>query len=241
MTHPKQLHLNVKLDLSVTLENFISCPSTKLVLKASNNFICNKLEFRTLYLWGRDGVGKNYLMNAVNQKCMEEKLSSAFLSFSNTYRQGPSIFEELEKLDVIFLEGLEKYPVGEEWEVALFNLINSSLSKGTRMFFTSNLVAKNLSIKLDDLRSRIVAFPAFELPEITEEEKLTALEESAKRKGLVFEDRVLVYILNHTSRSLADLLKLMFDLDTYSLEKKRKISIPLVKELLTKRANSQDT
>ena len=109
------------------------------------------------------------------------------------------------------------------------------------MFFTSNLVAKNLSIKLDDLRSRIVAFPAFELPEITEEEKLTALEESAKRKGLVFEDRVLVYILNHTSRSLADLLKLMFDLDTYSLEKKRKISIPLVKELLTKRANSQDT
>jgi len=238
MSNPKQFHLNVKLDESVTLENFIRCTSTELVLKALNDFISNKLELKTLYLWGRDGVGKDYLLNAVNKRCLEKKLSSAYLSFSGNSFKSPSVLEELEGLDVIFLGGLEKYPEDREWEVALFNLINSSLSRGRRMLLSSNLVAKNLNVKLTDLNSRMLAFPAFELPEISEKEKITAVEESAKRKGLIFDDRVLVYILTHTSRSLTDLLKLMFDLDTFSLERKRKITIPLVRELLANRSNS---
>ena len=74
-----------------------------------------------------------------------------------------------------------------------------------------------------------------------EKEKISALEQSAKRKGLIFEEKVLTYILNHTSRSLTDLLKLMFELDTFSLEKKRKISISLVKELLSDKADNLNT
>ena len=79
MNHPKQLHLDVKLDESITLDNFLSCSSTELVLKASNNFISNHSSFRTLYLWGKEGVGKNYLLHATNRKCKESKLSSTFL------------------------------------------------------------------------------------------------------------------------------------------------------------------
>jgi len=241
MNHPKQLHLDVKLDESITLDNFLSCSSTELVLKASNNFISNHSSFRTLYLWGKEGVGKNYLLNATNRKCKESKLSSTFLSFSSNTFEDKSLLEGLEELDVVFIEGLERYPKGEDWEVALFNLINAGSSKGLRMFFSSNQVAKDLSIQLPDLKSRLIAFPAFELPEITEKEKISALEQSAKRKGLIFEEKVLTYILNHTSRSLTDLLKLMFELDTFSLEKKRKISISLVKELLSDKADNLNT
>lgn len=241
MNHPKQLHLDVKLDESITLDNFLSCSSTELVLKASNNFISNHSSFRTLYLWGKEGVGKNYLLHATNRKCKESKLSSTFLSFSSNTFEDKSLLEGLEELDVVFIEGLERYPKGEDWEVALFNLINAGSSKGLRMFFSSNQVAKDLSIQLPDLKSRLIAFPAFELPEITEKEKISALEQSAKRKGLIFEEKVLTYILNHTSRSLTDLLKLMFELDTFSLEKKRKISISLVKELLSDKADNLNT
>ena len=41
------------------------------------------------------------------------------------------------------------------------------------------------------------------------------------------------YILNHTSRGLSDLLQLISDLDNFSLEKKRKITIPLIKEMIS--------
>ena len=71
------------------------------------------------------------------------------------------------------------------------------------------------------------------LPELTDEEKIRALKKSANRKGLVFDEKVQSYILNHTSRSLSDLLKLLVDLDTFSLERKRKISISLIKDLLS--------
>ena len=73
MSQPKQLHLDVKLDESMTLDNFISCSSTELVLKASNNFVSNNSSFNTLYLWGRDVVGKNYLLHAINKKCKENR------------------------------------------------------------------------------------------------------------------------------------------------------------------------
>ena len=109
------------------------------------------------------------------------------------------------------------------------------------MLFSSNQVAKDLGIELPDLKSRLVAIPAFELPELTEKEKISALKESAQRKGLMFEERVLTYIINHTSRSLSDLLKLMFDLDIFSLERKRKISISLVRDLLANKEDNPST
>ena len=49
----------------------------------------------------------------------------------------------------------------------------------------------------------------------------------------MFEDNVLSYILTHTSRKLSDLLSLLNELDNYSLEKKRKVSISLVKDLIS--------
>ena len=241
MSQPKQLHLDIKLDESITLDNFISCSSTELVLKATNHFVSNHSSFKTLYLWGKDGVGKNYLLHATNKKCKENNLSSTFLSFSRNTFEDKAVLEGLEELDVIFIEGLERYPNDKDWEIALFNLVNAGMSKGVRMLFSSNQVAKDLSMQLSDLKSRLIAFPAFELPEITEKEKIEALDQSAQRKGLIFEEKVLTYILNHTSRSLEDLLKLMSDLDTFSLEKKRKVSISLVKDLLSDKEDNLST
>ena len=100
------------------------------------------------------------------------------------------------------------------------------------------MTAKALEIKLPDLKSRLLAFPAFELPEITEEEKFMAMKEAAERKGLMFEDNVLSYILTHTSRKLSDLLSLLNELDNYSLERKRKVSISLVKDLMSNKVDN---
>ena len=102
------------------------------------------------------------------------------------------------------------------------------------------MTAKELEIKLPDLKSRLLAFPAFELPEITEEEKFMAMKEAVDRKGLMFEDNVLSYILTHTSRKLSDLLSLLNELDNYSLEKQRKVSISLVKDLISNKQDNPD-
>ena len=238
MNHPKQLNLDVKLDETIKLENFIICPSTEIILRASREFISGSNTTRTFFLWGREGTGKNYLLHSINREFLEKKLHSAFISFSHGPLDSPSVFDGLEKLDVIFIESMEQFPSVTEWELALFNLINACLLSESRILISSKVTAKALEIKLPDLKSRLLAFPAFELPEITEEEKFMAMKEAAERKGLMFEDNVLSYILTHTSRKLSDLLSLLNELDNYSLERKRKVSISLVKDLMSNKVDN---
>ena len=233
MNNPKQLNLDVKLDEAININNFIICPSTEIILKASRDFISGSDTTKTFFLWGKKGAGKNYLLHSINREFLEKKLHSAFISFENSLLDNPSVLDGLEDLDVIFIESMEQFPSSKEWELALFNLINACLLKDCKIFISSQVTAKHMEINLVDLKSRLLAFPAFELPEINEDEKLKAMQEAASRKGWELEDNVLSYILTHTSRNLSDLMSLMNELDTFSLEKKKKVSIALVRELIS--------
>jgi DnaA family protein len=87
----------------------------------------------------------------------------------------------------------------------------------------------------------LLAFTAIEIPEITENEKIEALNQSAERKGIKLEEKTVKYILTYTSRNLSDLLRLLSELDDFSLEKKKKLSPSLVRELLSQRSSSLHT
>ena len=104
---------------------------------------------------------------------------------------------------------------------------------GTRIYLSSTTVTKDLRIRLTDLASRLSSFTAIEIPEITEEEKIEALIQSSKRKGFVLDEKTVKYIVSYTSRNLSDLLKLLNELDSFSLQKKRKISPSLVREMVS--------
>ena len=65
---PDQLSLNIKLDDSVSLDKFIQCESNI----DSLNFLRNTLKEDSIsnlfYIWGREGVGKSYIMQALNRE-----------------------------------------------------------------------------------------------------------------------------------------------------------------------------
>ena len=137
-----------------------------------------------------------------------------------------------------FIEKIDQLPQETDWEIALFSLINEALSSKTKIYLSSNLVSKDLKIELKDLKSRLSYFTAIEIPEITDEEKKEALSQSSKRKGIHLDKKTIDYIVSHTSRSLSDLLKLINELDIYSLKKKRKVTPSLVRELLKTKSDS---
>ena len=238
MKGPRQLFLDVKLDDSVSLDNFILCNSTELAIKSLQNFISEDSLINFLFLWGKKGTGKKYLLQAANKSCIDKEKKTGFLSLADIEQRRPEILEGLEMLDVVFIEDIHLIPNTDAWLQAFFHFINTCLLKGTKLFFSSDLVAKDIVINLADLKSRLMLFTPVEIPEITEEEKRSALIQSAKRRGLTLEEKTISYILTHTSRSLSDLLRLLADLDNFSLEKQRKLTIPLVKELIANRSNS---
>jgi DnaA family protein len=236
--NPKQLLLDIKLDESVSLENFIKCDSTNTVLSILGNVVESSSISNSFLLWGREGVGKNYLMQALNRDFLNQNMKTAFVVLSDHRIDEPEILNGLDQMDAVFIEDLDKLRDSEEWESALFNLINQSLINETKLFFSSQCVAQDLAVRLKDLRSRLLAFTAVEIPEITENEKIEALKQSAERKGIELEERTVKYILTYTSRNLSDLLKLLSELDDFSLEKKKKLSPSLVRELLSERSSS---
>tara|TARA_B100000809_G_C15088154_1_gene512203 strand:- start:195 stop:929 length:735 start_codon:yes stop_codon:yes gene_type:complete len=236
--NPQQLLLDIKLDESVSLENFIKCDSTDVALNILSNIVKSSSISNSFLLWGKEGVGKSYLMHALNRDFLSQELNTAFIVLSDSRINEPAILQGLDQMDAVFIEDVNELGDSADWESALFNLINQSLINKTKLIFSSNCVALDLQVTLKDLFSRLSAFTAVEIPEITEKEKIEALLQSAKRKGLTLEEKTVKYILTYTSRNLSDLLRLLSELDEFSLEKKKKLSPALVRELLSQRSSN---
>ena len=229
---PRQLHLNVQLDNSISLDKFIECESTKDFLKILINSTKEQSVSNFYLIWGAQGRGKSYVMQGLHKKYIQDDKKTFHFSFEDKRINSTEILMNLSSLEAIFIEDFESMEDSEDWERGMFNLINECYMNGTKIYLSSNKVTKNMQIRLADLASRLSSFTAIEIPEITEEEKIQALIQSSTRKGLVLDERTLKYIVNYTSRSLSDLLKLLNELDSFSLQKKKKISPALVREMI---------
>ena len=229
---PDQLNLNIKLDDSVSLEKFIHCESNKEAL----NFLKKSLEKDSVsnlfYIWGEEGVGKSYIMQALNKELISLNKKTLHLSLDDSRITSPEILKNLDSLEAILIEKLDKLEKTNDWETQLFNLVNEALNSETKIYLSSNIVSKDLEIELKDLKSRLSYFTAIEIPEITQDEKIDALRQSSVRRGIELDEKTIDFILNHTSRSLSDLLRLINEIDLYSLKKKRKVTPYLIRELL---------
>jgi len=241
MNDPKQLFLDIKLDESISLDNFINCDSTNTLLRILRAISTQGTVSNFHFLWGNKGSGKSYLMHALNKECLLNNLSTVFVSFSDERINSPEILDGLSEMNVLFLENIQDMKQTAEWERAVFNLINECIANQNQIVISSEKLAKNLNIQLKDLESRILAFTGVEVPEIFEEEKIEALIQSAKRKGITLEDKTIKYILTYTSRNLSDLLRLLSELDEFSLEKKKKLSPSLVRQLLSQKSSNSHT
>ena len=77
-----------------------------------------------------------------------------------------------------------------------------------------------------------------EIPEISQEEKIEALTQSSERRGIFLDTKTIQFIINNTSRSLSDLLRLIDEIDSFSLKKKKKVTPSLIRELLKVRPDN---
>jgi DnaA family protein len=72
----------------------------------------------------------------------------------------------------------------------------------------------------------------YQVQALTDDEKAAALKLHATARAFDLPDGVIDYLLRHLSRDLPSLLGVLDALDLHSLETKRPITLPLLKELL---------
>jgi DnaA family protein len=115
---------------------------------------------------------------------------------------------------------------------ALFRIHNLIRESSSQVLLTSSKVPPtNLDLR-DDLRTRLAWGLVFQMHVLSDDEKLNALEQAAQARGLQLSHDVPPWLLRHFHRDMSSLMSLIEALDTYSLETKRAVTLPLVKELL---------
>jgi DnaA family protein len=142
------------------------------------------------------------------------------------------ILDSIENSDLICLDGLENIIANEEWEIAIFNLINNTLNNQCRLVFSSSIESSNNIFSLPDLDSRIKKLQSYELYPIDDANLLHALKHIANLSSINLGEREAHYLLTYSKRNISDLVSILESLDQLSMEKKKRISIPLIKEII---------
>ena len=96
---------------------------------------------------------------------------------------------------------------------------------------SGNQAPSNLRIR-EDVRTRLGWGLVFQTQLLSDNEKIQALEGAAKARGLVLSSDVLPWLLNRFYRDMPNLMALLDAIDAYSLETKRPVTLPLVRDLL---------
>ena len=121
--------------------------------------------------------------------------------------------------------------LSESEQVGLFNAINRARETGGRVLAAGSAPPAQLPLR-EDLKSRLAWGLVYEVKRLTDEERALYLRAEAGRRGIRMSDDIIEYVLTHARRDLPTLTGILDRLDRASLEQKRQITLPLVREIL---------
>jgi DnaA family protein len=232
-TPAKQLVLNISLDDELTFSNFF------VARDSSNHEAIGALESMLgdgepfVYLWGPAGAGLSHLLQATCHAAAERGLTSQYLPLGDLAGFSPDqLFEGLETLDLLCLDGLEHVMGQVGWDEAMFHLYNRLRENRCRLLVAANCPPRELDSRLPDLSSRLAWGVIYRIDALDDEGKVQALVKRAGGRGLELPEEAARFILNHGSRQMDDLLECVDRLDRQSLEEQRKLTIPFIKKVL---------
>jgi DnaA family protein len=218
----RQLLLDLDAHQAPSLETFVIGQNAELaqVLSLFADSKASQYGERSVYLWGEAGAGKTHLLHALAQSAQARYIPA---------NAPPSHFDYDPSCNLYLLDDCELLePAAQIDAFALFNEVRAEggffVAAGTRPPMILNL--------REDLRTRLGWGLIYQVHGLSDEEKIAALEASAQSRGISLAVGVLPYLITHYRRDMRSLTELIDELDHLSLETKRPITLPLLRELL---------
>ena len=202
-----------------TLENF-SPGKNGAALKALRGALEDGERF--VFLWGPGGSGKTHLLRAFAGAAGAKRVA-AYVPASNADWAGADRLEGTAVDDVARLD--------DSGQIALFDLCNRLRASGGALAASGEAPPARLALR-PDLRSRLASGIVLQLHPLSDEEKAAALRERATERGIALDGELIRYLLTHFDRDMGTQIAALDALDRYSLQRKRPITLPLLKEAL---------
>ena len=228
MSNPKQLTFPWNKDNKSSFDSFYASKLNKHLL----SLLQNNTFKDDLLIFGTKDSGKTYLLQALCNHFSNQGKSSFYLPMKQAKELSVDILESLESMELVCIDGIESIVGNKVWEIGLFNLINRSLNSKNRLIFTSSKNIDVMNFELTDLDSRLRKIQSHELYALADDEILSALKHIANLRSIELGSKEAQYLLTYANRNISDLVQILESLDQISMEMKRKITIPLIKEVI---------
>jgi len=223
----QQLLLHLSEPPVQTLENFAPGSNVE-VLAVLHTWLAGALEERCVYLWGPHGCGKSHLLGAAARA--SQRSGRALLCASA--RDLEAVEQAARLPAVIAVDDVEQLTAGAQ--ATLFRLFQRLREDGARVLAAGDAAPAGLALR-DDVRTRLGAGLVFQLRLLSDEQKAEALTSRANGRGFMLADELVDYLLRHGRRDLPSLMAVVDALDEYSLQTKRPVTLPLLREVLQQR------
>ncbi len=177
-----------------------------------------------LYLWGAQGSGRSHLLRAVAAQAEAAGRPTHYLLADEIGSTLPDDGNALIAIDDVD-------QLDADAQIALFNAFNHARASGQSLLLAGPCAPLGLALR-EDLRTRIGQSLIYEVQPLDDASRADILAALAARRSLPLADEVVTFLLRHGRRDLPSLLAVLDALDAASLEHKRPVTLPLLRELM---------
>ena len=182
-------------------------------LYAFNALINNDTRFSFLY--GPKKSGKSYLSKIWLKK-------NNAIEYNNNYEVLLNLHNNILIDNLIFYD-----------QEKIFHIVNNCILNNSKILITSDIKINSIDFKFNDLSSRLKTFSNLEINQPNDEMLLAILTKLLVDKQFIIKsNEIFEYILRRVDRSYQGINEIVNKLDILSLEKKRQLTIPLIKEIM---------
>ena len=177
-----------------------------------------------VYLWGPSGCGKTHLLQALAGRC---QAAGQLVGWFDAGMPAPWVLNP--EWALVVMDRCEALAPAEQH--AAFGIFVEAATQGVQVAAAGRLPPVDLLVR-DDLRTRLAWGHVFALQPLGEAESRAVLRRDADRRGIFLSDEVMDHLLTRFPRDLAHLTLVLDRLDHFGLAKGRRVTVPLVREML---------
>ena len=175
-------------------------------------------------LVGPPGSGKSHLIK-IFMNSIETRLSKIITLPSN------NLFNEFEKNEFTIIEDIHNINIKFS-EEDLLHAINISKETKRSLIMTSRIPISRFEIRLTDLRSRLESISVAIIEEPDDELMKSIILKMLRDRQLMVNPAIIEFLMKRLERTYLEINRTINLIDKHALEKGKKVSISLIREIL---------
>lgn len=234
---PRQLFFDMLPPLRPHLDNFVA-EGNAMTLQTVREW-CRGEGAPVLYVWGTSGVGKSHLLHAAGVAYVSAKNDPDLASLDPEREEGGACEETAVRFAIDDVQTLSA--VGQAALFRLFQQLRRQLHEREGMgaglngrpglLLAGEVPPVHLALR-EDVRNRIGSSLVFGLQPLDDEIKREVLKRQAVERGFSLSDEAVNYLMMRAPRNLGVLCAFIQTLDHLTLERKQRITIAVLREIL---------